>query len=295
MRAAERLSRVVRAFQDGILDPADYAQQRAGLLAEREAAEAAVARAQKRSEAVSDEGVSDEVLDRLRDLRAAVLGGLDRAPDLDALRRLLREMFESVSFVPGANGEGATLIFGLKWDVIDLDAPSPLSPCKQPNQSAWADSHPRPGSDPPPDRRSPPPRSTSRSAPPTPDRAAPHPPRRRAHPAGRGPARSRHSGTPHPSAARPPRHTQGRSRSRDRATLGDVAGELHVILNHQHAHPDIVHHHRSQSHHTPRPCSAPPSSPACCTRVTGNQIAPVSCSEPLHVFQWPQPRSPPRR
>ncbi len=98
MRATERLSRVVRAFQDGKLDPDDYAEQRAGLLGEREAADAALARARKRSEAVADEDVTDEVLDRLREVRAAVLGGLDRAADLDGLRSLLRQIFESVIY-----------------------------------------------------------------------------------------------------------------------------------------------------------------------------------------------------
>lgn len=48
---------------------------------------------------MADEDVSNEVLDRLRQLRATVLGGLDRAPDLDALRKLLRQMFDSVTYI----------------------------------------------------------------------------------------------------------------------------------------------------------------------------------------------------
>ena len=46
------------------------------LLAEREAAEAAVTQAHERAAAVGDVDVTDEVLEHLRQLRAAVLGGL---------------------------------------------------------------------------------------------------------------------------------------------------------------------------------------------------------------------------
>ena len=112
LKAAERLGRVQRAFQDGFIEAADYAEQRATLLTEREAADAAVTRTQARSAAVDDEDVTDELLDRLRDLRAAVLGGLDRAPDLNALRKLLRGMFESVVYWPAEGWTEALVIPG---------------------------------------------------------------------------------------------------------------------------------------------------------------------------------------
>jgi hypothetical protein len=52
--------------------------------------------------------VTDEVLDRLRDLHAAAVGGLERAADLDVFRKLLRKIFESVRYLPGS--ECATLV-----------------------------------------------------------------------------------------------------------------------------------------------------------------------------------------
>lgn len=119
-QADDALARIRRDYRDGKISAADWSEFREELEAERSAAEAAAERARKRAAAVSDEDVSDEVLDRLRELRATVLGGLDRAPDLDALRKLLRQMFESVTYLPGPNG--ASLVFGLKWDVIDVDA-----------------------------------------------------------------------------------------------------------------------------------------------------------------------------
>ncbi len=112
LKASERLRRVQRAFQDGYLEPADYAEQRGTLTAEREAAEAAVALAEQRVECTSDEDVTDEFLDRLREVRAAVLGGLDRAPDLNALRRLLRDLFEAVVYWPADRWGEALVIPG---------------------------------------------------------------------------------------------------------------------------------------------------------------------------------------
>lgn len=112
LKAAERLGRVTRAFQDGYLEPADYAEQRTALVAEREAAEAAVACAEKRAEAVGTADVTDEVLDRLADLRAAVLRGVGLAPDLNALRRVLRELFEQVAYWPAECWGDALVIPG---------------------------------------------------------------------------------------------------------------------------------------------------------------------------------------
>jgi hypothetical protein len=62
---------------------------------------------------------SREVLDRLRNLRPTVLGGLDRAPEIDTLRKLLRQRFERVSYVPGLCAP--TLVFALKWELTDPD------------------------------------------------------------------------------------------------------------------------------------------------------------------------------
>ena len=112
LRAAERLSRVVRAFQDGIIEAADYAQQRANLIDEQTAAEAAAERAHSQAETPSLDDIEEETLRRLADLRAAVLSGIDHAPDLNALRTLLRQIFESITYWPATHWGEALVIPG---------------------------------------------------------------------------------------------------------------------------------------------------------------------------------------
>jgi hypothetical protein len=97
-RAEAALQRLVRAFQDGYVEPADYAQQRTELVAEREAAQAAAKQVDERHRLAGPDA-DDEVLQRLSDLRAQVLGKLQDAPDLDAFRTLLRQLFEAVYFL----------------------------------------------------------------------------------------------------------------------------------------------------------------------------------------------------
>lgn len=70
----------------------------AQLLEEREAAEAAVERARGRTTQVTEDDYEEETLRRLADLRAAVLGHIDHAPDLDALRRLLHQLLTQVVY-----------------------------------------------------------------------------------------------------------------------------------------------------------------------------------------------------
>ena len=111
MRVAERIKRVVRAFQDGIIEAIDYKDQREGLLAEQAAADAQVARLQERTVEVEDD-CSEEVLQTLSDLRAALLGGIENAPDLPALRTLLRQLFESVTYWPVERWSEALVIPG---------------------------------------------------------------------------------------------------------------------------------------------------------------------------------------
>jgi hypothetical protein len=103
-RAEARIARVQRAFQDGFLDPADYAQQRAQLLEERDAAQAAVDRAREHSEQLATApamaGAEEAVLRHLANLRQVVIKGVSRAPDLNALRTILRQLFEEVLLLP---------------------------------------------------------------------------------------------------------------------------------------------------------------------------------------------------
>lgn len=53
---------------------------------------------------VHDADIDEEVLERLARLRDAVLGAVGHAPDLDALRTLLRQLFQSVVCYPAGSG-----------------------------------------------------------------------------------------------------------------------------------------------------------------------------------------------
>jgi hypothetical protein len=100
-QAQERLARVQRAFQDGHLDPADYAGQRRGLLQDQDGAQAAVEQARQRVAALTgDVDVEADALRWLADLRATVLGKLDDAPSPNATRTLLRQRLTEVRYVP---------------------------------------------------------------------------------------------------------------------------------------------------------------------------------------------------
>lgn len=94
-------ARIRRDYRGGRISADDWREFRIEFAEERAAATAAAERARKRRDEVSVVDVSDEVLDRLRGLRAVLLGNIDRAPDLDAQRRLLRELFERVVWWSG--------------------------------------------------------------------------------------------------------------------------------------------------------------------------------------------------
>jgi DNA invertase Pin-like site-specific DNA recombinase len=103
-RAEARIARVQRAFQDGHIEAEDYAQQRAQLLEERDAAQAAADRAREHAAhlatapAMAD--AEEAVLRHLANLRQAVIEGVSRAPDLNSLRTILRQLFEEVALLP---------------------------------------------------------------------------------------------------------------------------------------------------------------------------------------------------
>jgi site-specific DNA recombinase len=102
-RVHERMQRVVRAFQDGKIEADDYAGQRAGLIDEQRATEAAVELARANTKRVSYLGadVEVDVLRKLSELRAAVLGPIESAKDLNATRRLLGDLFREVRYLDG--------------------------------------------------------------------------------------------------------------------------------------------------------------------------------------------------
>jgi site-specific DNA recombinase len=103
-RAEARIARVQRAFQDGFLEAEDYASQRAQLLEERDAAQAAADRARDHADhlatAPATADAEEAVLRHLSNLRQAVIEGVSRAPDLNALRTILRQLFKEVLLLP---------------------------------------------------------------------------------------------------------------------------------------------------------------------------------------------------
>jgi site-specific DNA recombinase len=98
-KAEERLERVRRAFQDGIIEPDDWAEQRAQLHAELKAAQEDAARLTAReAEVAADPGVLEDVelLARLSELRAAIAGDVTANPDdFAATHAALGRLFEA--------------------------------------------------------------------------------------------------------------------------------------------------------------------------------------------------------
>jgi site-specific DNA recombinase len=98
-KAEERLERVRRAFQDGIIDPDDWSEQRAQLQGELTAAKEDAARlAARETEVAGDPGVLEDVelLGRLTELRAAIAGDVSANPDdFAATHAALRRLFEA--------------------------------------------------------------------------------------------------------------------------------------------------------------------------------------------------------
>ena len=98
VKATERLERVRRAFQDGVIEADDWADQRPELQAELQAAEQGATRlAAREAEVADDAGVLEDVelLARLTELRSAIAGDVtanhdDFAATHAALRRLSR-------------------------------------------------------------------------------------------------------------------------------------------------------------------------------------------------------------
>jgi site-specific DNA recombinase len=113
-RADARLAKVERGWQDEVIDDAEYARQRADLEAQREAASAALERAQEHVEHVEQVGVPGDVeqvvLDHLAALKRAVASGFGEAPNLEARRNVIGDLFAEVQLVrshtfpgPGVN------------------------------------------------------------------------------------------------------------------------------------------------------------------------------------------------
>jgi len=150
VNADARLSKIKRGWQEDVLTDDEYRSQRAEVEDELAAAEGALQRASAHVESVEAAGglsdVETAVLERMGQIRAMVVDGVGRAPDLPALRNLIRRLFESVELIewpgygvhgknshdgwaaPGENptvedrGRTLALIPHVRWEAVDLGA-----------------------------------------------------------------------------------------------------------------------------------------------------------------------------
>jgi site-specific DNA recombinase len=149
-RAQDRLTRVRRDYQDGVLDAADWCSMRDELAGEHEAAVAQVKRLADQRQAVEREAeqldAESVLLDELTALRALVVGEVrdgSRA-SLDAFRVALRRLFTDFELVPafgwGADGRDDAVI----WQGDPLDAPAgyDLRPHVRADAIDWNDEGP---------------------------------------------------------------------------------------------------------------------------------------------------------
>jgi len=98
-----RLARILRGWQDDVIDDAEYARQRFDLDVQRLGAAAALEQATEHVEAVGQGSVPGDaeqaLLDHLASLKRAVSGGVGSAPNLHALRNIIAEMFLRIELV----------------------------------------------------------------------------------------------------------------------------------------------------------------------------------------------------
>jgi len=104
VKAEERLERVRRAFQDGVIEADDWAEQRAQLQGELQAAQEDAARLRAReAEVAADPGLLEDVelVARLAELRAAIAGDVTANPDdFAATHAALRRVFAAFHLRP---------------------------------------------------------------------------------------------------------------------------------------------------------------------------------------------------
>ncbi len=103
MTAASRLGRVRRDYQDGKLDPADWADQRAELEAEQAAATAEAARYREHEREILTSHASlvaeESVTERLASIRAAIVGEIRDAEGVEAFRAAVMRLFDSFTLL----------------------------------------------------------------------------------------------------------------------------------------------------------------------------------------------------
>jgi hypothetical protein len=102
-RTEARLARVQRGWQEGVHDDDDYRGQRAGVLGELDGARTAHGRAAEHVQALERTGAvtdaEEALLRQMAAIKQAVADGAGRAPDVDALRNKIGEMFEAVELL----------------------------------------------------------------------------------------------------------------------------------------------------------------------------------------------------
>ena len=111
-RAEDRIARVRRAMQDGHLDAADYAEQRAELDEELDAAKQMLDQVATRDREVNStllrRDAEAEILRRMSELRKAIAGEIVSAADIDAARAAVQRLFTQCILRP--EGETADLL-----------------------------------------------------------------------------------------------------------------------------------------------------------------------------------------
>jgi site-specific DNA recombinase len=110
-KAESRIAKVTRGWQDEVLSDDEYRRQRADLDAERDAAQAALEQAERRLAQIEARGLTTDaeeaLLRHLDDLKALWSGNVEQAPNIEAQRTVIRQLFKHVVLVQRG------------WDTVD--------------------------------------------------------------------------------------------------------------------------------------------------------------------------------
>lgn len=106
-RIDRRLTKIMRGWQDEVIDDAEYASQRNALVEERAGQEQELEQARMHVVQIEEVGTGDAeqiLLEYLAALKKAAATSAGKAADLDGLRRTIRLMFAAIELVPGVDG-----------------------------------------------------------------------------------------------------------------------------------------------------------------------------------------------
>jgi site-specific DNA recombinase len=130
-RIERALATTERDYDQGEITGRQYAAREARLTGELEAAHAAVQQARSRAQAIEASGVSidteETLLRDLAMLKQAVAGGVEAAPNLDALRNVIGQLFESIELIrhlPDRPGFGSGRVSG-SGVIVPTGGPDP--------------------------------------------------------------------------------------------------------------------------------------------------------------------------